>query len=131
VYTSLRRYRVQGSAAAFARRVELGVVPLVAQAPGFRSYAGVGLLVTIAALADLAGAEGAERQWQDSERGLAVSESLWSGGDQTSRVRMPDGLSALGLPHDRAPAPVNCAGLPNVSMEKSCGDPTRQQAKAT
>ena len=49
MYTSVRRYRVHGSAA-----------------PGFRSYAvvdaGVGLLVTIAVFADRAGAEGAEQR---------------------------------------------------------------------
>ena len=65
MYTTVRRYRVRGPAAAVGRRVEQGVVPLVAQAPGFRSYvlldAGAGLLVAVAVFAERAGAEGAKR----------------------------------------------------------------------
>ena len=65
MYSTMRRYRVRGTAAAVGRCLEQGVVPLVAQAPGFRSYvvldAGAGALVTIAVFADRAGAEDAQR----------------------------------------------------------------------
>jgi hypothetical protein len=61
VYTSVRRSRVRGSMAALGRRVEQGVVPLLAQGPGFRSYvaldAGAGRLVTVAVFAERAEAE--------------------------------------------------------------------------
>ena len=66
MYTSVRRYRVRGALAAFGRRVEQGLVPLVARAAGFRSFAvldvGEGLAVTITVFADRAAAEDAERQ---------------------------------------------------------------------
>jgi hypothetical protein len=82
VYTTLRRFRVRGTAAAVGRRLEQGVVPLVAQAPGFRSYAvldtGAGELVTITVFADRAGAEDAERRvaaWvAESLAGLVAAE---------------------------------------------------------
>ena len=92
MHTSLRRYRVQGSAAAVARRVEQGVVPLVAQAPGFRSYAvvdaGVGLLVTIAVFADRAGAEGAEQR-----------AAAWLAEHLTGLVALEDGAAGEVLMH--------------------------------
>ena len=66
MYTSVRRYRVRGSVAALGRRLEQGVVPLLAQGQGFRSYvaldAGAGRLVTVAVFAERAEAEAGERR---------------------------------------------------------------------
>ena len=65
MYTTVRRFRVRGTAAAVGRRLEQGVVPLVTRAPGFRSYAvldaGGGALLTITVCVDRAEAEDVER----------------------------------------------------------------------
>src|ERR1700753_277529 len=52
MFTSIRKYRMRrGSAAAIARRVQEGFVPLLRQMPGFRSYylldGGPDVLITI------------------------------------------------------------------------------------
>ncbi len=58
---SVRRYRVQGSAAEASRRIEQDFVPLVSRGPHFHAYyvldPGDGMLVTVSLFAERAGAE--------------------------------------------------------------------------
>ncbi|MDX1486757.1 MAG: hypothetical protein R3268_01055 [Acidiferrobacterales bacterium] len=62
MYASIRRYEANpGAEAEIARRVDVGFVPIISNAPGFVAYyvvdAGNGVMTTVSIFQDQAGAE--------------------------------------------------------------------------